>query len=127
LRELGLYGRASRRAVGRNPGVPHGVHAGEIGVDVLEPDLGGEQTGFVDAGIGQKAVDLGEHLTGLARCVFGTIGRSLTMPLYTTTRLMRVLGWIRLISLMAFPVKKNKGKKLRQEIKSNDSCRSTAS
>ena len=67
-------GGTCRRVAFGCPGVPHFVHAGEVSLDVRQPDLRSEDAGFVQAGLGQEVVDLGQHLSGLALDVLGAVG-----------------------------------------------------
>src|SRR5690606_41319875 len=62
---LGPAGRRCGHVAPAGPLAPRGVHAGEVAIDVLEPDLHGQQARFVGAGLGQVAVDLGQHVACL--------------------------------------------------------------
>src|SRR3546814_7869156 len=44
---------------------PYLVHGGEVGIDVLQPDLRAEQVLATRASGGQQPVDLRQHLAGL--------------------------------------------------------------
>src|ERR1700751_376675 len=63
--QLGFHSGARRRVAARHPGVPRFVHAGEVR-QVGDVDGGAEDAGFVAAGFGQQAVDMTQHLAGLA-------------------------------------------------------------
>ncbi|KAG1189152.1 hypothetical protein G6F35_014136 [Rhizopus arrhizus] len=63
--QLGLAGGAGGHRIRQRPFGPHAVHAGEVAVDVRQPDLHGQQPRLVRARLGQIAVDLRQRVAGL--------------------------------------------------------------
>lgn len=60
--QFALRGRSRRRGIRRRPCVPNLVHAFEIPLEVLQPDLCGQQASLVGASIGEELLDLGKGL-----------------------------------------------------------------
>src|SRR5699024_4934795 len=71
--QAGLHRGARRRGTRSDPGVPFGVHAGVVSVDIAQIQGGGQDAGLVAAGLGQQAVNGGEGLAGLLADVAGQV------------------------------------------------------
>src|SRR5262249_7118582 len=67
--EFGFDRCTRRRVAGRNPGVPYGIHFGEIR-HVGDPDIGRNKLALVGTGLCEQAVDLPEDIFGLVAGVF---------------------------------------------------------